>query len=289
MKEAIRENLLRDVRVLAGEIGVRSYLDTKSLDRAADYIAGRLSGAGLRLREQRFSYRGSEYRNLVAESEGSAASEEAIVVGAHYDTVLGCPGADDNASGVAGLLEIARLARALGPTRLPLRLVAFSLEEPPVFRRHDMGSYVYAKSLRDEGLRLRGMISLEMIGFYRDGRGSQYYPFPGFKWIYPDTGNFIAFVGNIASKGFTKEVRDRYRAYSKVPVESLNTVSAVPGVDFSDQRSFWKMGYDAFMVTDTAFYRNPHYHSPADLPETLDYERMAEVVYGLYNALCDLK
>ncbi|MBI3592781.1 MAG: M28 family peptidase [Nitrospirae bacterium] len=165
------------------------------------------------------------------------------------------------------------------------RFVAFSLEEPTVFMTSRMGSYLYAKSLREEGTAVYGMISLEMLGYYNDRKGSQYYPLPFFKWFYPDRGNFIAFVGNISSMAFTKKLKNHFRALSSLPVESLNSVSFIPGVDFSDHRSFWKFGYPAFMITDTAFYRNPNYHRPGDNASTLDYERMAELLRGLHKAL----
>jgi Zn-dependent M28 family amino/carboxypeptidase len=148
-----------------------------------------------------------------------------------------------------------------------------------------MGSYVYAKSLKDEKINVHGMISLEMLGYYLDYKDSQYYPFPLFKWFYPDKGNFIAFVGNISSRTFTNKIKKSFKSVSAIPVESLNSISLIPGVNFSDHWSFWEFGYPAFMITDTAFYRNPNYHAPGDTAETLDYEKMAELVIGLYRSL----
>ncbi|MGD2080458.1 MAG: M28 family peptidase [Nitrospirota bacterium] len=287
MPQELQDRLARHVGALAEDIGVRSYLDLARLESAASYIEDRLREAGIEARRQEFSYRGETYFNVLGEVEGTGPSGEALLVGAHYDTVTGSPGADDNASAVAGMIELARLA-AKSPLPLTAKFAAFTLEEPPAFRSSRMGSMVCAESLRKEGARLRGMISLEMIGYYTDEPGSQYYPLPGFGLKYPSRGNFIAFVGDMASKRFTREVRDAFRASSTLPVESLNTLSLVPGVDFSDHRSFWKHGYRAFMVTDTAFYRNPHYHAPSDLPRTLDYGRMAELVRGLYLALAEL-
>jgi Zn-dependent M28 family amino/carboxypeptidase len=205
-------------------------------------------------------------------------------MGAHYDTIPDTPGADDNASGVAGVLELARLA-VLEPSSKTVRFVAFTLEEPPLFRTRHMGSYVYAKSLKKEKVKVKGMISLEMIGYYCDRKGCQYYPFSFFKWFYPNKGDFIAFVGNVSSKAFTKRVKDAFMQASTLPVESLNTVSIVPGIDFSDHSSFWKFGFPAFMVTDTAFFRNPYYHSAGDIANTLDFKRMALLIYGLKSAL----
>ncbi|MDA8214996.1 MAG: M28 family peptidase, partial [Nitrospiraceae bacterium] len=210
-----------------------------------------------------------------------------LVIGAHYDTVTGTPGADDNASGIAGIIELARLTVSK-PLQRTVRFVAFTLEEPPIFMTKHMGSYIYAKSLKDEGIKVYGMISLEMLGYYSNRKGSQYYPFPIFKWFYPDKGNFIAFVGNLSSRSFTMRVKKLFKSVSAMPVESLNAVSIIPGVNFSDHLNFWEFGYSAFMITDTAFYRNPNYHAPGDIAETLDYDRMTELVIGLYKAIGSL-
>jgi Zn-dependent M28 family amino/carboxypeptidase len=288
MTEALRESLITHVRVLAGDIGVRSFQDLDKLEEAAKYIEKRLHESGIDTRRQEFSYEGETYCNIVGEVKGTGASDEALVIGAHYDTVVGSPGADDNASAVAGMLELARLT-AQDPMPLTVKFAAFTLEEPPVFRSSRMGSMVCAKRFTKEGVRLRGMVSLEMIGYYTDEPHSQYYPIPGFRFIYPNKGNFIAFVGNIASRKFTKDVKNAFMKNSEFPVESINTVGAVPGVDFSDHRSFWKCGYPAFMITDTAFFRNPHYHARSDLPGTLNYERMAELVRGLFKAFAELR
>jgi Zn-dependent M28 family amino/carboxypeptidase len=282
----VRGNLVTTVEFLANEIGVRSWNERKALALSADYIERAFRDAGLMPSLQEFPYDGHTYRNVVAEVKGT--SPEVLVVGAHYDTVEGSPGADDNASGVAGLLELARLA-AKEPPELTVRFAAFCLEEPPVFRSSRMGSAVCAKALREEGVPVRGMIALEMIGYYCDQRGCQYYPLPVFRLRYPAEGNFIAFVGNRGSRALTHEMRDGFRESTTLPVASLNTVRIVPGVDFSDHSSFWKQDFDAFMVTDTAFYRNPHYHGHTDLPETLDYDRMARVVQGLHGAIRRLK
>ncbi len=287
MKNVIKENLERHVKVLAEDIGVRSYRDIDNLERAASYIEERLRECGISATRQEFTYEDNAYHNVIGEVKGTGASDEVLVIGAHYDTVTGSPGADDNASAVAGMLELARLT-AQNPMPLTVKFVGFTLEEPPVFMSSRMGSLVYAQSLKRDGVKVRGMVSLEMLGYYTDEPHSQFYPLPGFRLIYPDRGNFIAFVGNLASKKFTKEVKEAFMKNSSFPVESLNTVSMVPGVDFSDHRSFWKCGYPAFMITDTAFFRNPHYHTASDLPRFLDYDRMAELVLGLYNAFGEL-
>lgn len=281
----IRQNLIATVHYLAHDIGPRSYRHIDQLNRTADYIESRFRSFGLATERQPFTYNGHTYYNIIAEVKGSAASAGGIlVIGAHYDTVAGTPGADDNASGVAGLLELARLT-AHSPLSRTVRFVAFTLEEPPTFMTSRMGSYVYAKSLKEKNVHVYGMISLEMLGYYCDGKGCQYYPLPPFKWIYPDRGNFIAFVSNLSSKAFTGKLKKAFTSVSSLPIESLSAPSAIPGVDFSDHRSFWKFGYSALMITDTAFYRNPNYHGPGDTEATLDYDRMAELVKGLYAAL----
>ena len=281
----VEVNLRETVRYLSQEIGPRSYLDVRKLTEAADYIEARFRSSGCRTARQPFTLHGDTYYNVIAERGGPG--DGILVIGAHYDTVVGTPGADDNASGVAGLLELARLSSE-NPSQRVVRYVAFSLEEPPAYMTSRMGSFVYAKSLSDGGVKVYGMISLEMLGYFSDRPGSQYYPSSLFKLFYPGRGDFIAFVGNLSSRPFTRKVKDAFKSASTLPVQSLNTFSLVPGVDFSDHRSFWKFGYPAFMVTDTAFYRNPHYHTRSDAPEILDYGRMAELVTGLHKALRDI-
>jgi len=212
-----------------------------------------------------------------------ASCDEILVIGAHYDSAEGTPGADDNASGIAGLLELARLTRG-APMKRTVRFVAFCLEEPPAYMTRHMGSYIHAKSLHDHGVKVHGMISLEMLGYYCDEKGCQYYPSSIFKLAYPNRGHFIAFVGNFSSRHFSSRVKAAYSAVSSIPVESLNGFSIIPGVDFSDHRNYWKFGYPAFMITDTAFYRNPNYHDSGDTPETLDYDRLTLLIEGLYRA-----
>jgi Zn-dependent M28 family amino/carboxypeptidase len=236
------------------------------------------------VQEQPYEYRGRTYRNIYSVKPGTEEPGKVLVIGAHYDTVTGTPGADDNASAVAGLLELSRLLADV-PLKWTVHFAAFTLEEPPLFRSRKMGSYVYAKSLKDSGTDLAGMICLEMIGYFTDDPGSQTFPLPFMRLMYPSKGNFITLVSNLQSRPLLKRIRDGFRRGTDLPVETLSTIFLVPGVDFSDHRSFWKFGYDAVMVTDTAFYRNPNYHGPGDRPGTLDYERMTEVVLGLKEAV----
>lgn len=197
---------------------------------------------------------------------------------------MGTPGADDNASGVAGLLELARLIKGQ-PFDSTVRFVFFTLEEPPTFRSKFMGSYIYAKSIKEKNETIIGLICLEMIGYFTDKPESQLFPLSLFRWLYTDRGNFIAFVSNFHSKNFLTKVKEGFKKGTVLPVESISTFSIIPGIDFSDHRSFWQFGYDAIMVTDTAFYRNPYYHGAGDTPETLDFKRMTEVVLGLKAAI----
>ncbi len=283
----LQNNLRKTVSILAHDIGSRGYLQVDALNDAANYIISELKGIGFNVSTQPFEFDGIEYNNIIAEMKGSSFPERVYIIGAHYDTVMGTPGADDNASGVAGLIELARLLKneSLNKT---VRFLAFTLEEPPFFRTEQMGSYVYAKSIRMKKDNVVGMISLEMIGYFVDSPESQYYPLPFFKLMYPDIGNFIAFVSNFRSRPLLLRAKEAFKKGTDLPVETLSSFSAIPGVDFSDHRSFWKFGYDAFMVTDTAFYRNPNYHINSDLPETLDYIRMSKVVSGLAASIKDL-
>lgn len=283
----IMDNLKRTVTFLAGHVGSRGYTQIDALNRSADYIASEFSMYGYNISEQTYKVNGTVYKNVHVEKRGNKMPDKIIVIGAHYDTVSGTPGADDNASGVAGLLELARLL-VREPLVKTVHFVAFSLEEPPFFRSKSMGSYVYAKGLKKKGRDVEGMVCLESIGYFIDGPDTQLFPLPFFRFMYPDTGNFITFVSNYQSKDFLKRAKRAFKKGTDLPVESISTFSFIPGVDFSDHRSFWKFGYDAFMVTDTAFYRNPNYHESGDVPETLDYARMAEVILGLESAIKEL-
>jgi len=223
------------------------------------------------------------YGNVIATIDGKKTPGETVVVGAHYDTVTGTPGADDNASGVAVLLELSRLLRESRPDRT-LRLVFFCLEEPPVFRTPSMGSFVYAERAKAAGERVSAMISLEMLGYYGTAAGGQAFPLPFMNLFFSTTPDFIAVVGNLSSRRLVQDIAASIRE-TGMAVETLSTGSFVPGVDFSDHRSFWKMGYPAAMLTDTAFYRNPHYHASSDTIDTLDFRRMALLLDGLERAV----
>ncbi len=287
LKNIIESNLKKSVIKISGDIGSRGYNQQDALDKSIEYISSEFKSYGYEPLFQTYSAKGREYKNIWVEKKGVNLPHKVLVVGAHYDTVSGTPGADDNASGVAGLLELARIL-ADEPMEKTVQFAAFTLEEPPFFRTRSMGSYVYAKGLKDAGVQVDGMICLESIGYFTDEPGSQQFPLPFFRLFYPDTGNFITFVGDIHSKRFLEKAKDSFKKGTDLPLESLSAFSIVPGVDLSDHRSFWKFGYKALMVTDTAFYRNPNYHGPGDLPETLEYSRMAEVVMGLRETILEV-
>lgn len=225
-------------------------------------------------------------KNLIVEIPGATRSNEIVIIGAHYDTVYDCPGADDNSSGVAALLELARLLKSSHPART-LRFVAFVNEEPPWFQTDDMGSLVYAQHARKLNENIVAAVSLETIGMYSDAEGSQQYP-AGFGLLYPSKGNFISFVGNVSSRRLVREAIGVFRQTTKFPSEGAAVPAVIPGVSWSDHWSFWNQGYPAIMVTDTALFRNQNYHLPGDKPETLDYGGMARVVRGLEKVVIRL-
>ena len=273
------------VRKLSVELGPRDEGHIENLDRVAAYIKDEFSQTTSAVSEQAYRVQGKSYRNVIARF--GPETEERIVVGAHYDTAGPLPGADDNASGVAGLLELARLLGQKQPT-LQIELVAFSLEEPPYFRTTGMGSSVHALSLRNQNAKVRAMFSLEMIGCFSDAAGSQSFPVGVLGAFYPSTGNYIAVVGRLGDWSLVRRTKSAMRNASPLAVYSINAPSFVPGVDFSDQLNYWEAGYSAVMITDTAFYRNRNYHTSLDTEEKLDYQRMAMVVEGVYAAVTDL-
>lgn len=286
--EGLGGRLEAHVTRLAGEIGERNVWRPRALEAAADYIHSGFSVHGYNVAQQVLAIEGIAVSNLEAVRRGTDPAAPVIVLGAHYDTVAGSPGADDNASGVAAVLEIAGLLAELEtPLRRSVHLVAFTCEEPPFFRTPQMGSYVYARSLRERGIEVEAMISLEMLGYFRDEKGSQALP-PGIGWRYPNRGNFVAFVGDLGSRGDVLRALRAFRASTPFPAEGIAAPALVAGIDFSDHLSFWNHGYPGIMTTDTAFLRNPHYHGASDLPATLDYGRMAEVTAGLAGAAARL-
>jgi len=271
------------IDTLAGTIGERNLMRPDAYCAAAGYLRNTWRAMGYAVTEQAFPSDGTRVMNLEVVRDGARLAHEIILLGAHYDTVRGSPGADDNASGVAALLEISRLLAAAEPART-VRFVAFANEELPFFMRDDMGSLVYARAARARGDDVRLMISLEMLGYYTDAPDSQHYP-PPLAPFYPGTGNFIGFVSNFRSQRELRRLVKAFRTSSDFPSEYLSTFESITGVSQSDHAAFWKQGYRAVMVTDTAFYRYPFYHTAHDTPEKLDYPRFAQVTTGLAKAV----
>ncbi len=275
--------LERHVRVLCANPAGRHYLERRGLAAARDYIAGQFQASGYAVEFQSYEIDGEDYANIEAVRAGTRLADEIIVVGAHYDAVVGAPGANDNGSGVAALLALAHRFRDAELPRT-LRFVAFVNEEPPHYLSADMGSDVYATRAARQRENIVAMYSLETLGYYRNEAGSQHYP-PPLNLFYPDRGNFIAFVGNLRSRTLLTHSLRAFREHASFPSEGVAAPAFIPGVDWSDHRSFWKQGYPALMITDTAPYRYPHYHSPRDTPDKVDYDSMVFVVDGLAKML----
>ncbi len=265
----------------------RNCANVASLDRAADYILAEFGKTGAKSWFQYYSHEKRDFKNVVLQVNPGAV--EWVVVGAHYDVCGELPGADDNASGVAGLLELARLLVPSWPAGgAGLELVAYTAEEPPYFGTGYMGSAGHAHYLAKQGKKVRAMIALEMIGYFTDVRHSQRYPLKEMSQAYPDTGNFIAVAGRTRERALLAKVKAAMTGAGPLPVETIAAPASVKGVDFSDHRNYWEAGYPAIMVTDTAFYRNPNYHTAGDTIETLDFPRMAEVVNGVRAAIMEI-
>jgi hypothetical protein len=283
---ACAERLAGHVRALSESIGERNVYRPLALAEAAHYIEHEWQAMGYEVRRQTYEVDGVLCPNLEISRTGNRHPEEILLIGAHYDTVIGSPGANDNGSGVAALLEMARHFAKVKTDRT-VRFVAFVNEEAPFYLSGQMGSMVYAKAARERRDNIRLMLSLETIGYYSEQTGSQQYP-PLFKSFYPDKGNFIAFVSNLRSRRMLKRFTAAFRHHSQFPAERLATFSWIPGVAWSDHASFWRYGYRALMVTDTAFYRYRHYHMPTDKADELDYAAMAAVTEGLERAVMSL-
>jgi Zn-dependent M28 family amino/carboxypeptidase len=282
---ALREELRADVRKVAGEIGERNMWHYPQLNAAADFIEASFSRAGLRTRRDSYDMRGQACHNIEAEIPG--VRPEVLLIGAHYDSVFGSPGANDNGTGVAATLALARRFAHRNPQHT-LRFMAFVNEEPPYFLSDEMGSLIYARRCKARGDKISGMISLETIGYFSDAPHSQTYPSPGLGMFYPKVGNFIGFVSNVHSRALLRRVVGLFRKHAKIPSEGAALPAFIPGVSWSDQWSFWRQGYPGIMVTDTAPFRYPHYHSSNDTPDKLDYDRFTLVVSGMEKVIEDL-
>ena len=298
-EETLRDELRRHVQKLAGEIGERNLIQYTALREAADYVHRSFEQAGYDVERQTYDVAPRSFfglsevpeqplacANLIAEIPGSEKPAEIVVVGAHFDSVEGSPGANDNATGVAAVLALARSLAGKKPGRT-LRFLAFVNEEPPYFQTSSMGSLVYARRCQERQENVVAMLSLETIGYYSDEAGSQNYPAPlGF--FYPSKGNFVAVVGDTSSRRLVRKVIRSFRESSRFPSEGAATFGSLPGVGWSDHWSFWQAGYPALMVTDTALYRYPYYHGALDTPDKIDYDRLARLVAGIERVIDEL-
>jgi Zn-dependent M28 family amino/carboxypeptidase len=281
-RDVIRANLTRHLTYLSVTLGDRSIYCPGNLQAAADYVFQNFGAMGYAPRRQTFISMQEEVGNVIAGDENPGGY---YILGAHFDTVAGTPGADDNASGVAVLLEVARLARNLTPPK-PWAFIGFTCEEPPAFFTPDMGSRVYVKRARQQKANILGMLCLEMVGYYSQAPHSQSLPLPLKLMGYPTTGNFIALVSDRRSRPLMVRLAAAIQGACRLPAVTLSVPfegHILPEVRLSDHANFWDEGYPAIMLTDTAFMRNPNYHGPGDVMDRLDLTAMTELTLGLVN------
>lgn len=280
--EVDTERMQTVVKKLSIDFHPRSFNNFDNLNATAEFIEAQFKQAGGDIKVQEFTVNQFTYRNIrcfFGPPEGTRT-----IIGAHYDSHNQTPGADDNASGVAGLIELAFIF-GKKPPNSGVELVAYTLEEPPFFASKQMGSYIHAQSVANEKDSIRGMIALEMIGYFSDKFGSQSYPLPLFNIIYPNTGDFIAVVGDLERREYITQIKAGMKGTTDLRTYSIAAPAQIPGIDFSDHRNYWEFDIDAVMVTNTAFYRNQNYHTVGDTWDRLDYERMADVVRAVYNTV----
>ena len=282
----LRDALKADVQTLATQIGARNSGHPQQLDAAKLFLEQRLTQSGYSVTQQAYQVRGKSYVNLEVERTGTEKPDEIIIIGGHYDSAFNAPGANDNGTGAAATLELAQLF-ANQSTQRSLRFVEFTNEEPPFFWTSNMGSLVYAKHLKQNDENIVAMLSLETMGYFSDAPNSQSYPFP-LNLIYPNRGNFIGFVGNLNSGNLVREAIAAFRTHTQFPSEGVSLPAWIPGVGWSDQWSFWQQGYPGIMVTDTAPFRYPDYHTENDTPDKIDFDKFTQVVMGLSHVISEL-
>lgn len=284
----LEAQLRAHIQMLAGTIGARDHvMFPKQLVRAEAYVTSQLESMGYRVRKVGYPIRERTWNNVEATQLGNELPDEILVVGAHYDSVAESPGANDNASGVAAMLELAR-AWAGRTSRRTVRFVGFVNEEPPHHMKPTWGAWVYAKRCRAAGDQIVGMISLETLGYYLDSEGSQKYP-PGLAAFYPSKGDFVAIVGNIDSRAFVHRVTRAFRkATAQLPCEAIASIEGIRGISWSDHAAFWNEGYPAVMLSDTAPFRYPSYHTPGDTPDKIDHARLARATFAAERVLVEL-
>ena len=278
--------LSKHINALSKTDGYRNYKNLDILNEAAAYIYNCFSLYADTVYYQDYDVKGTTYKNVICSFGPSGAS--VIVIGAHYDVAGNQQGADDNASGVAGLLELARMLKG-EKLNFRIEIVAYSLEEPPYFKTEFMGSYVHARSLYDKKAHVYGMICFDLIGYFSDEKKSQKYPLPLLSLIYGRKGNFITLVNKFCKGPFARRFTRKFRHVAEVRTKKFSGPKFIAGIDFSDHRNYWELGYSATFITNTAFYRNNNYHTAGDIPETLDYKRMAQVIDAVYDSILLLK
>ncbi|VXD15643.1 Peptidase, M28 family [Planktothrix serta PCC 8927] len=286
-QQQLRDDLNRDIKIMTEDIGEHNYLFYNNLIQVEKFLKTRLSQAGYSVNTQEYSVNGQVFSNLEVEIKGTEKPDEIVIIGAHYDSVVGSPGANDNGTGAVAVLSLAQLFSTTHPKRT-LRFVEFVNEEPPFFWSENMGSLVYAKRCQKRQENIVAMLSLETMGFYSQARNSQQYPVNILRLIYPNQGNFIGFIGNIGSRSLIHQVIAKFRTSAQFPSQGVSLPDFIPGVGWSDHWSFWQVGYPALMVTDTAPFRYPYYHTQQDTPDQIDYDSLTYVVSGLQSVIQDL-
>lgn len=282
----LRNALQQDVKKLADDIGIRNVNQYENLNAAANFLETAFSQAGYEVQRQEYKIDGKPYYNIVAEKIGIKKPNEIVVIGGHYDSVFVSPGANDNGTGAAATLELAK-SFAKKESNRTIRFIEFTNEEPPFFWTEDMGSFVNAKQSRQKNENIVAMLSLETMGYFSDTKNSQKYPFP-IGLFYPDRGNFICFIGNLNSGKLVRNAIASFRRHAQFPSEGAVLPNWIPGVGWSDHWSFWQEGYKAIMVTDTAPYRYKYYHTEQDTPDKIDFDKLARVVASLAEVISDL-
>jgi len=286
-KEIELQTLLKkDIKKIAFDIGSRNSGQYEKLNDTRDFLEKTFVQEGYEVKSLEYKINGKSYYNLEVEKLGTEKPQEIVIVGGHYDSAFTSHGANDNATGAAATLELARIF-ATKPTKRTIRFVEFTNEEPPYFWTEDMGSLVYAKKLHQRGENIVAMLSLETMGYFSDVVNSQKYPFP-IGLLYPNQGNFIGFIGNLNSRNLVRKSIASFRRYAQFPSEGAALPAWVPGIGWSDHWSFWQQGYPAIMVTDTATYRYPYYHTEQDTLDKINFEKFSKVVTGLSEVISDL-
>jgi Peptidase family M28 len=281
----LQDHLKQDVETLAVKIGRRNFDSYQNLVAAKDFLSTELTQAGYQVREQQYKIGGKTFSNLEVEIPGSSRADEILVIGGHYDSAFNTPGANDNATGAAAVLNLAKQFVGTKPLRT-LRFVEFTNEEPPYFWTKNMGSLVYAQNAKQRGDRIVGMFSLETLGYFTEQANTQKYP-PPLNFLYPSKGNFIGLISNIDSRELLRNTIRSFRAQAQFPSEGAALPSEIQGVGWSDHWSFWQQGYQALMITDTAPFRYPFYHEWEDTMDKIDFEKLARVTVGISQVIRD--